>query len=288
MKSNALTHPKTIRLKARLNLATWQAVGILDTLFIFTAVHAPTGFIGKWRNEEIAVFLDYKGDADELFNALVESGYLEFDDDGLLWVHDWDDHKPKYIKDRETKAIKRKENKVGDATPTNSAASASYQAKPSQAKPLKRVNDKPQLIEEFTKRWNSTKGNEPIHRLTNARRRLFDVRVAQEGWVDDYPLALAKFPLPAFSDGKWTPNIKWFLRPDTVSEIIEGRYNFRTDGKAVAPAPRPEKSERVKRLEDRRTVLNVRIKALIKDGKGTTDEAEELKAILETVEKELG
>lgn len=289
MKMAGLNHPKTIRLQARLNLAKWEAVGILDTLFNFTAQYCPDGFIGKWKNEEIAVFLDYKSDCDELFKALVESEYLDFDDNGLLHVHDWEDHKPRYVKDREAKANKRAVNKPPvNASPTNSAKSSPLQAKPSQAKPLKRVNDKPELIEEFTKRWNSTKGNEPIHRLTNARRRLFDVRVAQEGWVDDYPLALAKFPLPAFSNGKWTPNIKWFLKPDTVSEIIEGRYNFRTDGKAVAPAPRPEKSERVKRLEDRRTVLNVRIKALIKDGKGTTDEAEELKAILETVEKELG
>tara|TARA_R100001129_G_scaffold175548_2_gene148670 strand:+ start:1176 stop:2039 length:864 start_codon:yes stop_codon:yes gene_type:complete len=287
MKSNALNHPKTIRLKARLNLATWEAVGILDTLFIFTAVHAPTGFIGKWRNEEIAVFLDYKGDADELFNALVESGYLEFDDDGLLWVHDWDDHKPKYIKDRETKAIKRKENKVGDATPTNSAASASYQAKPSQAKPkIKKVDN--EVIENFTQAWNTAKGNRPIHRMTTPRKRLIATRAENPEWLEDYPKALAKFPLPAFSDGKWSPNIKWFLRPDTVAEIIEGRYDFRPDGKPVAAPPRKEKTPRVKHLEQRRSAITSEIRDLVKQGLGTSAEAEELKTVLATIEEELG
>ena len=289
MKMAGLHHPKTLRFQARLNLAKWEAVGILDTLFNFTAQYCPDGFIGKWKNEEIAVFLDYKGDCDELFTALVESEYLDFDDDGRLHVHDWQDHKPRYVKDREAKANKRAVNKRAPAaSPTNRAESSPLQAKPSQAKPKKIVDDKPELIDEFTKRWNSAKGNKPIHRMTKPRRRLFTIRADQEGWLDDYPLALAKFPLPAFSDGKWTPNIKWFLKPDTVAEIIEGRFDFRTDGKAVAPAPRPEKSERVKRLEARRSELNVQIKALIKQGQGTTDKAEELKAILATIEKELG
>ena len=124
MKLAGLQHPKTLRLQARLNLAKWQAVGVLETLFNFTAQYCPDGFIGKWKNEEIAVILDWKDDPDELFAALVESEYLEFDEDGLLYVHDWNDHKPKYVKDRETKANKRLNKPAGVASSTNSAASA--------------------------------------------------------------------------------------------------------------------------------------------------------------------
>jgi hypothetical protein len=47
MKLNTIQHPKLFRLKRRLSLQTWGAVGILESLWHLTATHAKDGAIGR-------------------------------------------------------------------------------------------------------------------------------------------------------------------------------------------------------------------------------------------------
>jgi hypothetical protein len=40
--------------------------------------------------------------------------------------------------------------------------------------------------------------------------------------------ALAKFPLRCFQDqaDPWRPDVDWFLKPDSVAHILEGKYDW--------------------------------------------------------------
>ncbi len=143
MKIECLNHVKTLKLKHRLQIPKWQAVGILETLFNFAAVNADDGNIGRYTNDEICLYLEYFDSSDKLIEALIESGFVDVCDENRLSIHDWNEHAPKYIKDRIAKRNKRRSvsQTVGDKTPDVDAGSkmsgkiAINQAQPSQAKP---------------------------------------------------------------------------------------------------------------------------------------------------------
>ncbi len=80
------------RLCRLLKLRTWQAVGLLETLWQITARDAPDGAIGGFSNEEIALALDWQGSADKVVEALTECEWVDEHPDHRLVVHDWPDH----------------------------------------------------------------------------------------------------------------------------------------------------------------------------------------------------
>lgn len=92
MKRGTPDHPKTRMLAGRLNLKRYEVVGILESIWHFTASYAKRGDIGKWSNEEIARAVGWEGDPDELIDALVASKYLDECEQNRLLVHDWKEH----------------------------------------------------------------------------------------------------------------------------------------------------------------------------------------------------
>ena len=98
MKLTAVQNVKFLRLKRRLKLAHWQAVGLLESLWLFTQANAPAGDVGRHSNEDIAASIEWDGDADSLIESLVECGWIDDDEDHRLLIHDWADHVPTYLK----------------------------------------------------------------------------------------------------------------------------------------------------------------------------------------------
>jgi len=99
MKINTIQHPKMLRLKRRLSIPIWGAVGLLESLWHLTAQHAKDGAIGKsFTNEDIANSIGWEGDPEQLVEALVSSGWLDVCEQSRLVVHDWHDHCPEFVK----------------------------------------------------------------------------------------------------------------------------------------------------------------------------------------------
>lgn len=92
MKRGGPEHPKTKRLSAILKIPKYQAVGILESVFNFTALYAKRGDIGKWTNAEIAAAIEWQGDPDALINALADARWLDRCTKHRLLVHDWEHH----------------------------------------------------------------------------------------------------------------------------------------------------------------------------------------------------
>ena len=92
MKREAISHTKMKRLCRRLDIPTYQGVGIMESIWQLAAREAPRGDIGKLSVEDIALGIDYRGDENKLVEALVATGWLDRSEEFKLVVHDWDEH----------------------------------------------------------------------------------------------------------------------------------------------------------------------------------------------------
>jgi hypothetical protein len=92
MKRGTTGHPKTIELAKLLGVARWGAVGILESLWHFTAMYSPRGDIGQHAPDVIATSIGWEGDPDALMKALVDARWVDACDEHGLHVHDWPGH----------------------------------------------------------------------------------------------------------------------------------------------------------------------------------------------------
>lgn len=97
MKTGTESKLKFKQLKRRLQLRYWQVVGILETLWRVALTDAPAGDIGRLDDEEIAAAMEWEDDPSSLINALVETHWLDRDDEFRLVIHDWSEHAPNHL-----------------------------------------------------------------------------------------------------------------------------------------------------------------------------------------------
>lgn len=86
-----LDHPKFGALKDLLKLTKYQTLGLLEALWHFTARYTPAGNLGKYTDNEIALWLEWTGDPKALISALIACRWLDVDKRYRLLVHDWPD-----------------------------------------------------------------------------------------------------------------------------------------------------------------------------------------------------
>lgn len=108
MKSGTTSHIKFKNLKRMLGRRDYEVVGILQGVWNLACEGADDGAVGRYSNDEIAAYLEWDGDADTLIDSLVACRWLDPCDKDRLVVHDWEDHKPNFIKKREYKRKERR------------------------------------------------------------------------------------------------------------------------------------------------------------------------------------
>jgi len=113
--------------------------------------------------------------------------------------------------------------------------------------PNKEIPPKPPADEiseaarEFSIQWNQTPGVVQCRAVTPKRSKAFETRIRDPAW--DWRVALAKFPLPcSIGNESWKPDIDWFLRPDSVLGVIEGKYDWRKSNGTSQPKDPFERS----------------------------------------------
>lgn len=167
MKSGTPGHIKTKKLKLRLNLPLWQVIGILESLWQFAADCADDGGVGRYSNEDIAAYMEWAGDPDELVDALVHCRWLDAHETLRLVVHDWDFHMPYYVEERIRKREQRLTSKKAGTRPnitgtvrgqSQESVGPSDPTKPNQTKPREEkpnqdgpADNSPDRFREF---WN--------------------------------------------------------------------------------------------------------------------------------------
>src|SRR5262245_13124497 len=101
---------------------------------------------------------------------------------------------------------------------------------------------------EFLTAWNQVPQFCHARALTGARGRYFQARARDADWVRDWREALGRAARSAFCGGAnergWRATVDWFLRPDTVTKILEGVYDRLGRGPPPVPAEAPEAKAR--------------------------------------------
>lgn len=100
MKTGTSRHPKIADLCIKTGLQKWQAVGLLECIWEFACEFSPQGDIGKWTDEQIAEAIGFREDPRKIVANLVESGWLDTDSKHRLVIHGWEEHCPRFIKQR--------------------------------------------------------------------------------------------------------------------------------------------------------------------------------------------
>lgn len=92
MKRGGPDHPKVHALAAALGVERWGAVGILESLFHWTANYSPDGNIGRWGDDMIAKGLGWLAEPKRLIEALISTGWVESGEACTRRVHGWCEH----------------------------------------------------------------------------------------------------------------------------------------------------------------------------------------------------
>jgi hypothetical protein len=98
---NFFSHPKTLRMKARIGDA---AFWVMPSLWCYMANNQPDGDMSGFTAAEIAAFIDYGGDPTTLLRAMIECGgpgKSGFVDENPLRLHDWQEHNGWHMAQRE-------------------------------------------------------------------------------------------------------------------------------------------------------------------------------------------
>ena len=185
MKLGATESIKFKKLKMRLSLSHWQAVGLLESLWMFTSRNSPAGDIGRHSDEDIAAAIEWPGDPTALITALVDCRWIDLSDESRLVVHDWADHMPNWLKGNIAAARAKKsgpqdtpkrhpkghpEERAKDSPKDRSTeqsaegSSYSYHSIPSQAIPLKEKSHAPERKQTTADALTFQSGPTPRHK----------------------------------------------------------------------------------------------------------------------------
>lgn len=247
MKREALRHPKMLDLASRLGTTRAHCIGMITLLLDWCADVTPQGNIGRWNNGAIAMACEWTADADAFIEALVASGWVDRCEVHRLLVHDLEEHAQQWWKRKMAKLGLAFLRPVRRATITTCdppidiaiegsvepSVERSTERSPSRDRTssLQTSGEPPTpLADELIAVWNSTAGVRRVAKLTKKRQRALKVRLGEPDWP--WREALGKFPLKSFAsepDG-WQPTIDWFIRPDTVTSILEGKYDWVKSG----------------------------------------------------------
>lgn len=113
-------HPKTKKLMRRLKVPGPVIVGHLHYLWWWALDFAQDGEITQYDHFDIADACEWKGDANDFYEALIHSGFIDKQHD-RYFIHDWHDYAGKLIeirkKDADRKKKAREKGKVSSGSP---------------------------------------------------------------------------------------------------------------------------------------------------------------------------
>ena len=98
VKFRRLVRALSMALDCSKEVAKVRAVGHLELLWHLTIDVAKRGDIGKLDDIEIADEIGWDGDAEEIIEILILTGWIDRDERHRLVIHDWHEHAPTFIK----------------------------------------------------------------------------------------------------------------------------------------------------------------------------------------------
>lgn len=229
--------PEILRLSEILQIHPDEAFGMCFRFWSWCDDQLKTGhaFVTKSCDKSVThVTLDRVIGHAGFASALEEVGWIEVEG-GQITVPNFDRHLSQSAKNRADSAERQQKRRHKNVT-KNCDKSVTREEKRREDKykgkdplpPAVLIDPISQIESEFIASWNAAKGVVACRgdSLTPKRRQAIRCRLKDAAW--DWRAALAKFPLKlvASDPNGWKPDVDWFLRPDSVARILEGKYDW--------------------------------------------------------------
>jgi hypothetical protein len=245
VKTGFYTHRKTLRLRAAIGES---ALWVPPRLWAYAAENQPDGIFEDYTAEEIATFIGYVGDAKKMLQAMLQASFF---DSNPLKIHDWDEHNGYHEKysERAKKAAAARWAKEKSPIPPKEdierGKRKEEQALLTDAPSIKASLPKAAIALVF-EAWNEMAKSSKILPqclvVSDKRRRLLEVRLRDSFFISNWQAAILKIPQSDFLKGNsergWKASFDWFIQPDSVAKIMEGKYDTKTTQTRSKPNPR--------------------------------------------------
>ena len=121
------------------------------------------------------------------------------------------------------------------------------------------------LQDEIVKAWNSRDKLPKVLKLSQGRKRHLSARITDSFFIKNWKTGIDRIEASSFCNGSgrggWKASFDWFLRPDTLTKILEGKYDDRSPVETEKPRystigePLNEAARRIEAAKPRRSVL---------------------------------
>lgn len=156
------THKKTVMLAALVDIDEIYAAAHMTKLWTWALDNAPDGSLSGLPNKVIAFGAGWKGDADQFVDALVQAGWLDETEEGLI-IHDWYDYAGRLIERREANKERMRKARASKKTEratnvqrTNEERAEHVQGLPNHTVPNQNnIADSDEIGETFERFWKA-------------------------------------------------------------------------------------------------------------------------------------
>ena len=225
------------------------ADGVLSLiqLWCYAGMHRADGMLTGMRPACVELAAGWTGACGSLCDTLLDLGLLDLNKD-TFYIHDWSENQPwaanKQKRTDSAKLAAAERWKSKNAGRMRSACGPqSNRNAPSPIPipipiPIPKHTEAgcaplPPLSDEVTSAWNNLGKPFSEVRMTDKRKRTIENRLCNSFWVENWRKALDLVKASAFCSGKndrgWVADIDWFIRPDTVTKLTEGKYGNKED-----------------------------------------------------------
>jgi hypothetical protein len=252
------------KLARLLGISRPAAVGHLHFLWWWALDFAQDGVLDKYDAADLAEAMEWKGDEQALLDALIESGYVDDTELGIV-IHDWGVYAGKLLerraKDRARKRAAAEEAGVPktfrrssagkDAEvaknltdsfvtnqPTNSTNQPTVQNRPTEGEPTKSATPPPDptpyaeivaLYHEICSSFSR------LRNVSDKRKKAIAARWKEYGndldtFRELFSLAEASDFLKGKNAKNWTADFDWLLNSANMAKVLEGKYNDKPKG----------------------------------------------------------
>lgn len=247
MRNNLWASFKVVRMALRLGVPRSQVIGALNGAWMMADEHSEDGVLEMENAAEVIdAFVEVQG-----FSAAMESvGWLQIDGNQVTFPR-FDEHNSKTAKrradDQKRKKTKRSDDMSALLRTSVRKTSASCGQNADQRREEKSREEKnrkqeegegsgepptpPPSREEFQSAWNEAAerhGWATMRAFTEKRATAFRTRCRDPDWCEHWREALAEAEQSPFCCGEndrgWTATPDFFLRPDTLTKLLEGAF----------------------------------------------------------------
>lgn len=215
------TNRKTARLRGMIGD---DALWLPPRLWAYAAENQPDGDISSYSAQELALLLGYHKDATSMLQALHESGFV--DENGM--IHDWQEHNgyhEKYSARAKIAAAARWSKQIPPTPPKENKEETGKGKGDTSIATSMLVASRSEVLDA----WNALGVVPKCLVLSDKRRRALDLRLKEPFFAENWQAAIAKVKTSNFCQGQsdrgWRASLDWFIQPDVVAKIMEGKYD---------------------------------------------------------------